>query len=270
MDNQLQEKYEALKDALRSYGKVAVAYSSGVDSTFLLKVAHDTLGENAIAVTAISESFLSRESEEANEFCKSEGIEHIKVKTNELETDAFKNNPPDRCYHCKKSIFSKVINIANEHGISVVCDGSNKDDEGDYRPGIKALKELGIESPLKNLGFTKADIRALSKELNLPTWNKSAYACLATRFPYGNPITREGLIMVDKAENFLYDSGFHQVRVRIHGKIARIEVLPEDINKFLDEGFRNLVYDRFKEAGFEYVSLDLKGYRMGSMNEVLK
>lgn len=267
--DELHKKYEALKETLLSYGGVAIAYSSGVDSTFLLKAAHDVLKDKAIAVTAVSPTFPSRETNETREFCEKEGIRHIVVHTNELDSYAFKENPTDRCYHCKKNLFTALVNTAKENGIDVVADGSNKDDEGDYRPGLKALGELNIKSPLRELGFTKEEIRKLSKELSLPTWTKPAYACLATRFPYGDEITAEKLGMVEKGEAFLMDRGFTQMRVRIHGKIARIEVLPSDINRFLDEKLRDEIYENFKSFGFEYVSLDLKGYRMGSMNETI-
>jgi len=264
------EKLENLKELLKSYGGVAVAYSSGVDSTFLLKVASEVLGEKAIAVTGISCVFPQRESVEAKEFCIENNIKQVIVPINEIELDEFRHNPPNRCYICKKGIFGKVIAAAKEHGIDVVVDGSNKDDEGDYRPGMQALKELGIKSPLRELGFTKEEIRKLSREYNLPTWSKPAYACLSSRFPYGEEITEEKLKMVELAEDYLMNHGFEQMRVRIHGKIARIELLPQDINRMLDETFREEVYKELQSYGFEYVSLDLKGYRMGSMNETIK
>ncbi|MCR5273446.1 MAG: ATP-dependent sacrificial sulfur transferase LarE [Lachnospiraceae bacterium] len=268
--DELHLKHEALKNLLKELGQVAVAYSNGVDSTFLLKVAHDVLGRNAIAVTVASNAFPGAENKEASDFCAREKIEHVLISVDVTNTEAFKKNPPDRCYHCKKNIFTSIINAAKERGIDTIVDGSNKDDEGDYRPGIRALKELGIKSPLKAVGLTKNEIRSLSKELGLSTWSKPAYACLATRFPYGDAITKEKLGMVERAEAFLINKGFLQMRVRIHGMTARIEVLPEDFDKFLDDRFREEIYKAFKDIGFEYVSLDLKGYRMGSMNENVK
>lgn len=267
---EINEKLAKLKANLKSMEKVAVAFSGGVDSTFLLKVAHDELGENVIAVTARSSTYPEREYSEASEFIKKLGIRHITIISEELEIEGFSKNPANRCYFCKKELFSKIKELAAQNGISYIVDGSNIDDMGDYRPGLTALGELGISSPLRDAGLTKDDIRALSKEMGLPTWDKQPFACLASRFPYGHEITREKLGMVDKAEQYLLDLGFRQVRVRHHGDIARIEVSVNERSKFFDDELMNKVHGKLKEIGFMYVALDLKGYRTGSMNETLK
>lgn len=262
-------KFNKLKGLLKEMDKVAVAFSGGVDSTFLLKVAADVLGDNVIAVTARSSTYPEREFTEASEYIKKLGAKHIVIISEELEIDGFSQNPVNRCYYCKKELFSKVKEIALQHGIKYIVDGSNVDDLGDYRPGMLALKELEVSSPLREAGLTKEDIRRLSREMELPTWNKQPFACLASRFPYGQEITHEKLQMIDKAEQYLLDLGFRQVRVRHHGEVARIEVAREERSRFFDTELLDRIHGKLKEAGFRYVTLDLQGYRTGSMNEGL-
>lgn len=268
--NCLTEKYTKLQEYLRSLGSVAVAFSGGVDSSFLLRVAHDVLGERAIAVTASSCSFPQRELKQAQDFCRQYGIRHVICQSEELDIDGFRQNPENRCYLCKHELFEKIWAIAGEEGLAAVAEGSNLDDNGDYRPGLLAVQELGVKSPLREAGLCKAEIRELSKLLGLPTWNKQSFACLSSRFVYGETISEEKLAMVDRAEQLLLDLGFHQVRVRIHGAIARIEILPEEFEKLLAGDVRREVYRQFKAYGFTYVTLDLLGYRTGSMNETLE
>lgn len=276
MAEDLKKKYEALQDYFRKLGSVAIAFSSGVDSTFMLKVAHDVLGDKAVAVTARSHSFPQREKAEAAEFCKKEGIEHIFVDSEELDIPGFKQNPKNRCYLCKHELFEEIIEIAKQHNLAYVCEGSNLDDNGDYRPGLQAVKELGVKSPLRECNLWKSEIRAISKELGLETWKKQSFACLSSRFVYGETISVEKLDMVDKAEQLLLDLGFVQERVRIHsfgngetsGTIARIEVNPAEFSKVL--AHQEKIVSEFKSIGFNYISLDLQGYRTGSMNEMLK
>jgi uncharacterized protein len=265
-----ENKLEQLQNYIKELGSVAIAFSSGVDSTFLLKVAHDVLGDKAIAVTARSCSFPKRELEEAKAFCQKEGIRHFICDSEELEIEGFSKNPPNRCYLCKKELFEKIIDIAKENDIKYVAEGSNMDDNGDYRPGLIAVAELEVKSPLRAVGLSKAEIRTLSKELGLPTWDKQSFACLSSRFVYGESITEEKLNMVDKAEQLLLDMGFHQIRVRIHDKLARIEVDPCEFEKIIEKDTREKIVSKFKSYGFTYVSMDLAGYRMGSMNDTLK
>jgi uncharacterized protein len=267
--DQLHNKYSELLDLLKALDKVAVAFSGGVDSTFLLHDAKEALGGNVIAVTARSLSFPHRELKEATAFADLNETEHIIVDSEELEIEGFSNNPKDRCYLCKTELFTKIKEIAKSKGIEAVLEASNSDDNGDYRPGLIAVKELGIYSPLRQIGFTKAEIRELSKEQGLPTWNKPSFACLSSRFPYGERITSERLQMIDRAEQFLLDLGIWQVRVRFHDNLARIETDEAGFAILLNPSARNQVYEEFRKIGFTYVSLDLKGYRTGSMNETL-
>ena len=264
---ELNAKIDRLRALLRETGGIAVAFSSGVDSTFLLKVAHEELGERVVAVTARSHSFPKREQNEAAAFCAREGIRQVMVDSEELAIPGFRQNPTNRCYLCKKELFTKILEIARAEGLSAVAEGSNMDDLGDYRPGLQAVRELGIRSPLREAGLTKDDIRALSKRMGLPTWNKPSFACLASRFPYGEEITVERLTRVERAEQYLLDLGFGQVRVRSHGDLARIELCAADIPKAVEQ--REKIHAALKELGFAYVALDFLGYRTGSMNETI-
>lgn len=258
------KKFDLLKKYFTELDGVAIAFSGGVDSTFLLKVAHDILQDKVIAITAESKFIPAREIIEAENFCKSENIKQIFLHADILKIADIKNNPRNRCYICKKEIFTQIKNIAAANNIFIVAEGSNKDDEKDYRPGMAAITELNIKSPLREVGLYKNEIRALSKELNLKTFDKPSFACLASRFVYGEEITENKLRMVESAEQILFDNGFKQFRVRLHDKLARIEILPADFIRLI-ENHEN-ISAQIKNLGFDYVTLDLQGYRTGSMN----
>lgn len=266
---ELDEKYLTLKANLQALDSVAVAYSGGVDSTLLLRVAHDVLGSNATAITVDSHTLPADELQACKGFCEKHGIRHIIVELNELDIPGFRENPPDRCYLCKQGIFGTIIEVSHAEGIAHVAEGSNVDDQADYRPGSRAIRELGVKSPLLEAGLRKDEIRTLSAQLGLPTATKPSAACLASRFAYGDLITDEGLAMVAAAEKYLRECGFEQNRVRIHGKMARIEVNPKHIPDLVRQPLRDEIIHRLKVLGFNYVTLDMAGYRMGSMNEVL-
>ncbi|MBR6483620.1 MAG: ATP-dependent sacrificial sulfur transferase LarE [Clostridiales bacterium] len=261
------DKLDLLKEMIRDKGRVAVAFSGGVDSAFLLKVTHDVLGDDMAALTVSGVNFPSREQKSAVDLCVREGIRFIRAEADLLSFEPFYSNPKDRCYHCKKKIFSLIRQRAEEEGFDTLFDGTNLDDTKDYRPGIKALEEMGVISPLKDLGFTKDEIRSYSRILGLPGYDRSSSACLASRIPYGETITSEKLERIDAAEVFIRDMGIDVCRVRSHGDVARIEVQGEETGKVLSE--KDRIVKMFKDLGFSYVTLDLEGFRSGSMNEVI-
>ncbi len=264
------DKYKKLIELLALMKRVLVAFSGGVDSTLLLKAARDTLGENVLAVTAVSEIQTKEETEQARSSARELDVEHILVQTNEMKDSRFVSNPENRCYYCKKMIFNELIRIAKKRKIPFIADGSNADDRNNIRPGRQALEELGIRSPLAEAGLTKEDIRLLSRKLSLPTWDKPALACLASRIPFGTPITVEKLRRIEQAESFLRKKGLRQVRVRDHGEIARIEVLPEDFPLFTNIRFSGEIVDRLRSLGYLYIALDLRGYLSGSLHEMVR
>jgi uncharacterized protein len=267
------EKYRQLCSLIREKGSAAVAFSGGVDSSLLCAAAFDTLGDRAIAVTIVSPMLPEREIIDAKCVAENIGIEHVLLQSGGIEYDVAPNSP-DRCYHCKKHEFGAIIDYAKKRNIAAVLDGTNADDEGDYRPGLRAIAELGVISPLREARLGKAEIRALSKERSLPTWDKPAFACLASRIPYGETIDEKKLAQIERAEAILIAAGFRQIRVRWHGipggALARIEVAPEERGMFFDIALLDSLAEQIKKTGFVYAAFELAGYQTGSMNAVLK
>lgn len=265
-----QEKYNSLQRILTEMNSLVIGFSGGVDSSLLLKIAVDTLGSRALAMIGRSATYPTREFEEALSLAQSMGARYEIVQTEETDDLKFRENPPDRCYYCKTELFGKLREIAEREKIAWIADGTITDDLGDFRPGMKARSEGDVRSPLLEAGFSKADVRELSRHLALPTWDKPSFACLSSRFPYGTPILQENLTRVDMAESFLRDHGFRRFRVRFHDtNTARIEVDQTEIARLVQEPFRTDLVTRLKELGFTYITLDLQGYRTGSMNETL-
>ena len=262
----LQSKYDTLRGIIASLGGCVIGFSGGVDSTLLFAVAAEVLGERALAVTATSETYPERELNEAQELAARIGGRHRVMVSEELDIPQFKDNPRNRCYYCKKELFGKLRAIAIEEGLPHVLDGTNMDDRSDHRPGRQAAFEIKVRSPLEEAGFTKEDIRALSRALKLPTWDKPAYACLSSRFPYGTAITRERVRQVGQAEESLRELGFRVLRVRYHDNVARLELGEQEFIQ-ATTALRDEVVQRVKGAGFTYVAIDLQGYRTGAMNE---
>jgi uncharacterized protein len=266
----LESKNEKLKEIFKELKSVVVAFSGGVDSTFMLAKAVEVLGKDKVlAVTATSPTYPLSEFKESKELAKQIDVEQLVIDSNELEIEGYKDNPIDRCFFCKSELFTLMQKVAKEKGYDNVVEGATVDDLGDYRPGLRAVKELGVKSPILEAEMTKDDVRALSKEMKLPTWDKPAKACLASRFPYGEEITAEKLEQVEKAEDYLYSLGFKMVRVRHHGDVCRIELNTDDIYRFTTHQKRRNIIEKLRECGFKYITFDLEGYRTGSMNETL-
>lgn len=266
----IQENHLQLKQIIEALGSLVVAFSGGIDSSLIAKVAHDSLGNRAIAVTATSPTYPLYEIEEAKKIASAIGIRHILIESNELDIAEFARNNTDRCYHCKMELFDKLKSIADELHIDHIACGTTVDDLSDYRPGMEAAKRLGVLSPLVEAGLTKTMVREISKMLGLPNWDKPSFACLSSRFPYGTEITGDRLSQVGMCETYLRQLGFKQFRVRYHGEVARIEVSVDELKRFMeDPSLREMIVKKFKEFGFTYVTMDLEGYRTGSMNEVL-
>jgi len=269
LPTKLEKKMSLLRKLLLSMDNALIAFSGGVDSTFLLKVASETVKNRVLAVTAYSEIHPSDDLKEAREFAESLGVKHLAIKTNELDDFEFTSNPSDRCYHCKSRLYMRLSEIGDERGIKNILDGANADDKNDYRPGARATREFGVLSPLQEAGLTKPEIREMSQEMNLPTWDKPASPCLASRIPYGITITEDKLRRVEKAESYLRSLGIKNLRVRDHDQIARIEVPAESMEIFAEEKKRAEIVDKLKSFGFPYITLDLEGFRSGSLNEIL-
>jgi pyridinium-3,5-biscarboxylic acid mononucleotide sulfurtransferase len=261
-------KYEKLKEILSAMDSVVIAYSGGTDSTLVLKVAHDVLSDKAIAMTAVSPSLPASDRIEAMEIARQIGVQHILIDTNETSDPDYLANTPNRCFFCKKETYGKLADYARSHGYSVIIDGNNADDTGDFRPGRQAASEYHVRSPLLEAGLTKNEIRQLSRELGLPNWDKPAAACLSSRVPYGTKINLEMLSQVEHAEAVLHGMGLRQLRVRHHGQVARIEAEPADFPRLIEQ--RGQIVSALKELGFTYISLDLAGFRSGSMNDTLR
>lgn len=266
----IREKYERLNALLRQNPGLAIAYSGGVDSSFLLKAAVDALGRNnVVAVTVRAANFPARETAEAEAFARSLGVHPVFLDLEVMAIPGFAENSPERCYFCKKAVFSAIREAAGKQGATILADGANVDDDGDYRPGTRAVRELGAISPLREAGLTKADIRALAREMNLPFWDKPSFACLASRIPYNHPISAEAMARVERAEQYFLASGLRNVRVRLHGDLARVEVEPADMPRFFDVATLCRMDADLRAMGFAYAALDMRGYRTGSMNETL-